>query len=55
MIIIGEIVNTPYGYGTIIEEKEQHYVIEPLNWKLAWLIFFIIFILYYFYSSLNYI
>ena len=52
-IIVGEVVKTPYGYGTIIDETEKHFTIEPLNWRLASSVFLFLFLfsfLFFFHS-----
>ncbi len=40
---IGEIVKTPYGKGRILETREIHYLIEPLDWEIAGSVFSLFF------------
>jgi hypothetical protein len=35
MAVVGDRVHTPYGQGQILEDKQDHYMIEPLNWAMA--------------------
>jgi hypothetical protein len=35
MNVLGEIVQTPYGHGLVLEEKQDHYMIQPMNWVMA--------------------